>query len=327
MHPRRAIATILLLGSAIRLVACNNTQSQPKPTVAFVAALPNSGYQAFNAPAEAGLEGCRSETGTAVSVASPASEDDVERQLLLLATENTSTIVALGYPAEAPLSRIARRFDTSHFAIVDTVVPGANIESIIFDEWQGAFLAGALAAMMSKDHRVAFLGGVNAPVLRDYRAGFAAGARTVDPHVRVDTAYVGSFQNTVAAQRATAALFGRGDDVIYVAAGKASAGAIAAARVRTSGYIIGADTDQDGDAPGKVLTSVVKNFAIATRRACLETASDKSATGTTVLGLAEGGIALTAFPYTKSAIGPERLARLDALRSDLITGKIKRALP
>jgi basic membrane protein A len=321
MFARFATRSTILLWGCVQLAAC----SHPSPisaNVGLVTAEPGSGYAGFVDRAMAGLQECRRQTGATLLTAAPVSSSDYDRQLILLATENADAIIAVGPPAAADVERIARRFDKAHFVLIDGAVAGANVDSIAFDEPEGAFLAGALAAMVSKTGSVAFVGGVDAPLLESAEAGFAAGVREIDPRVKVRVRYVGSFDDRDAAKRQAESLFASGSDIVYVVAGPAGLGAIDAAKERPGRYIIGSDSDQDALAPGVVLTSVVKRIDAAAARACLETVAEKPESGLTVLGLANGGITLTDFTYSKAVVGEAHIERLGRIRDEIVAGRI-----
>jgi basic membrane protein A len=288
----------------------------------LVEAAPGTGDSAYDGPAYAGLQECRRQTGAEITALAAASPADYAPKLTLLATENYDAVLAAGFSMAPDVYKIARRFENTHFAMIDAVVDLPNVESITFNEPEGAFLAGALAAMMSTTGAVAFLGGADVPLLQRSEAGFTAGARQVDPRIRVAVRYLTSFEDPAGGRRAADALFGAGAGVLYVVAGKSGLGAIDAAKGRRGGYVIGVDSDQDALAPGKVLTSVVKHVGAATLRVCQEIAAQKPFSGHVVLGLADGGIGLTGFAYTSKLIGPARLARLARIRSAIVARAI-----
>jgi basic membrane protein A len=321
-----ARVTLLWTGVAIAglLVAGCGTKKGPPPTpqIALVATTAGFGDRSFNDGARAGLEACRQQAIVVVATAAPAGDVDIESKLVLFATENFDTVAGIGYGTAPALATVARRFEDTHFALIDAVVDQPNVESITFDEAQGAFLAGALAALVSKTHHVAFIGGADVPLLQRSEAGFSAGAREADPRTRVTVRYLTSFENAAAARDAAAALLARGDDILFVVAGPAGLGAIAAVRKAAHAYAIGVDSDQDAVAPGKVLTSVVKNVAGAALRVCIETVGSKSESGHVVLGLADDGIGLTDFAYTKAIVGRATIARIGRLRAAIVAGRI-----
>jgi basic membrane protein A len=109
---------------------------------------------------------------------------------------------------------------------------------------------------------------------------------------------------------------------VFAAAGSANLGVIADAK-RLHRWAIGVDSDQDALAPGTVLTSVRKRVDVAVQRLCNDAQAGRLASGHQTLGLADDAIGLTDFRYTKDVVGAKTLATVDALRSDIIAGKIK----
>lgn len=315
-HPKLVLGAVVVAG--VLLAGCHGASAPKVTKVGLVAE-----RDAAGAAARLGLAACRRDTSAQVADLVPGEGTDAEQQLVLGATENDDAVIALGYPMADALGEVARRFPGTHFAIVDAVVDEVNVDSLTFDESQGAFLAGALAALVSRSHAVAFLGGADVALLQRSEAGFTAGAREIDPGVRVEARYVGSFTDRPAAAELAARLFDGGDDVVYVIAGKAGLGAIGAAKTRPGRYVIGADANQDALAPGKVLTSVLKRYDVAAERVCSEAIAQKPVTGHVVLGLADHGVSLTDMRYTRSAVGARNLARLDRIRAAIVAGALR----
>jgi basic membrane protein A and related proteins len=110
--------------------------------------------------------------------------------------------------------------------------------------------------------------------------------------------------------------------VIFVAAGKGGLGAIDQVKSRPGVYMIGVDSNQDALAPGKILTSMVKQVDIAVLQLEHAAAAHHAAGGNLVFGLRDNAVGLTDFQYTRNVMTPARLARLDALKKALETGKI-----
>jgi len=314
---------VALALAAVLVAGCGKNAPAPPPTpqIALVANGGGFGDHGFNDSARGALEECGRQTTVVLATAAPTNTAGIEPKLVLFATEKFDTVIGIGYPAAPAMAAAARRFEGTHFVIIDAVVDEPNVESITFDEPQGAFLAGALAALVSKTHRVAFVADV--PLLERSEAGFTAGAREIDPRVEVENRYLASFTDAAAARAAAGALLARGVDILFVVAGPAGRGAIAAIERRPHAYAIGADTDQDGLAPGRILTSVVKHVDVAALRVCIETAGGKPESGHRVLGLADGGIGLTDFRYTKTIVGTPAIARLERLRAAIVAGRVR----
>jgi basic membrane protein A and related proteins len=317
------LPTIVLATCTALFGGCaKSTAPPPPPRIALLVDAAGFSDGSYNAGAAAGLAACAAVTGAQITRATPSPDSDAEAHLTLLATENFDEIVTVGNGMAVAVGIVARKFETSHFAIVDGFVPAPNVVSIAFKDQDGSFLAGALAALASHTKHVAFLGGADIPRLHAAEAGFAAGAREIDPHVRVSVAFVGSFLDKAQGAAHAGALYDGGADVVYVVAGPAGLGALAEAKHRRNAYAIGADSNQDALAPGKVLTSVLKRVDHATERVCSETAGRKPASGPIEMGLAEGGVSLTDFRFSKAVVGARTMARLGRIEDAIVARKI-----
>jgi basic membrane protein A len=220
------------------------------------------------------------------------------------------------------VDEVASRFPTRNFAIIDAVVDEPNVASITFREQEGSFLAGVAAAMATKTKTIAFVGGIDIPLLRKFEAGFAAGARQIDPSITVLVKYIGSFDDPAAGKEIGSVLLSQNADVIYIAAGKAGLGAIETIKDRAGVYAIGVDVNQDALIPGKILTSMVKRVDIGVLTVSKIAATGKVPHGHIELGLKDGAIGLTDFKYTRNALTPAQFHELDVLRSAIIARKI-----
>jgi basic membrane protein A len=290
--------------------------------LAMVTDVGGLGDKSFNDAAYAGLSAAKKLLGANIQVVESKSASDYQPDLTALADQNFDEIFAIGFLMHDDLRYVARNYPKRRFAIIDAVVAEPNVTSVTFREQEGSFLAGALAALVSKTKTIGFLGGIDVPLLRKFEAGFAAGAREVDPRVKVLDKYVGSFEDVASGKELAGVMFDGGADVLYVAAGKAGLGAIDETRTRPHVYAIGVDSDQDALAPGKILTSVLKRVDVAVFRLSQDARSQKLPAGSVEFGLRDGGVALTNFKYTKNVVGARALARIDALRRAIVDGRI-----
>jgi basic membrane protein A and related proteins len=280
------------------------------------------GDRSFNDSAYRGLVRARTDLGAYIQVLQSRSAADYQPNLIALTNLHFQMIYAIGFLMGLDLDQVAKQNPTQRYAIIDAVVDDPNVVSITFREQDGSFLAGALAAMVSKTHHIAFLGGQDIPLLRKFEAGYTAGAREVDPSIRVDVKYTGSFDDVAAGQELSDILYNGGADIIYTAAGKAGLGAVDAVKSRAGCYMIGVDSDQDALVPGKVLTSMVKRIDVAVYNVAKALRDGKPMHGHVELGLRDGAIGLTDFRYTKDAIGAANLARLQRIERAVIAGTI-----
>jgi len=148
----------------------------------------------------------------------------------------------------------------------------ANVVPLIFELEEGSYLAGMVAAGVSRSGIIGTVGGVAIPPVEGTFLAFEAGARAVNPDVRVLEAYTGSWDDVAAAKEATVAQLGRGADVIIHNVDAASFGVFQAVREAVAGgrsaWALGMNRDQNDVAPDVILGSAV----IRIPEAFLETA-------------------------------------------------------
>jgi basic membrane protein A len=280
------------------------------------------GDQSFNDGAYRGLLNAKAELHADIAVLQSRSAADYQPNLTVLANKEYDEIFAVGFLMAQDLDEVASRFPSRNFAIIDAIVAEPNVASITFREQEGSFLAGVAAAYASKTKTIAFIGGVDIPLLRKFEAGFTAGAHQIDPSINVLVKYVGSFDDPAAGKEIAGVLLSQSADIIYVAAGKAGLGAIDQIKTHPGTYAIGVDVDQDALAPGKILTSMVKRVDVGVLTVSRIAATGKVPHGHIELGLKQGAIGLTDFKYTRNVLTPAQFHEIDVLRSAIIAGKI-----
>jgi basic membrane protein A len=290
--------------------------------IAMVTDVGGLGDRSFNDSAYAGLVRAHADLLADTTVLQSRSAADYAINMTVLANKEYDEIFAIGFLMAKDVADVAARYTKRHFAIIDAVVDLPNVTSVTFKEEEGSYLAGALAALTTKTKTIAFLGGIDIPLLRKFEAGFAAGARQIDPSVKVLVKYTGSFDDPAAGKELSGVLYDQGADIVYVAAGKAGLGAIDQAKRRSGVFIIGVDSNQDGMAPGKILTSMIKRVDTGVFRVCQEAVAHRVRSAHLVLGLKEGGVGLTDFHYTRSVVTPAKIAVLAKLRGAIVSGAI-----
>ena len=230
-------------------------------------------------------------------------------------------MVAIGFPHAAPIDKVARAYPKTQFAIVDAVVDLPNVQSFVYREHEGSFLAGMAAAMASRSGKVGMVGGMDIPLVRKFACGYEQGAKHADPKVEVKLNMIGStpsaWTDPARGAELTKAQVAQGVDVVFSAAGTSGLGIMQAAR--DAGILaIGVDSNQNGLHPGTMLTSMVKRVDLA-----VEQAFRGVKPGVTELGLKEGGVGLAMDEHNAKLVTPAMRARLDAARADIVAGKLK----
>jgi basic membrane protein A and related proteins len=217
-------------------------------------------------------------------------------------------VVDLEYSHGDALATVAKDYVDADYVILNQVKPGANVASVLFQEREGSYLPGALATLVAKDTSITgmsgkpiigVIGGTKSVGIDKFIVGYIEGARAIDPNVEVKVAYSNNFGDPAIGLQMAKAMFDGGANVVYQVAGGTALGVIQAAK-EAGKFAIGVDTDQDGVAPGAVLTSMIKRTDVAVETVIKDYAEKKFPGGKTlVLGLAQDGVGLSPMKYTK----------------------------
>ncbi|MBC8103118.1 MAG: BMP family ABC transporter substrate-binding protein [Cytophagales bacterium] len=280
--------------------------------------------KSFNASAWDGLQRAGKELGIAVKFTESKQNADYVSNLTQYARGGYDVVFALGFRMQDALKEVAPRYPKVKFAIIDGDAPPLpNCAAYKFREEQGSYLVGALAGLMTKSNKVGFIGGEQMPLIEKFQAGYAAGVKATNPQAQVVVGYAQSFVDASKGQEIAISQMGSGADILYHASGNVGTGVIKAVAAKGTGfYAIGVDKDQDGDAPGRVLTSMVKRVDTAVFDVCKSVTTDSFKSGTVTLGLKEGGVSLSEMKYTKKDVPPAVLQKIDGLKADIIAGTV-----
>ncbi len=283
--------------------------------------------RSFNAAAVSGLMRAQKELGLGqkdVKYIASEGPADFKPNLITFAIQGYDLVFAVGYALRDALQEVAPQFPNVKFALVDALAPDApNCASLVFREQEGAFLAGFLAASVSKTRKIGYVGGMQIPVTERVEAGYKAGARTADPSVTVTATYTGDWSDVGKGRSQAEQQFDGGADIILQGAGKSGLGVIEAAKERGTGfYAIGTDQDQDDIAPGRVLTTLIKHTDFAVFDTIRRVQAGQFEKGTHSYGIKEGGIGLSDMRYTKQDVPPGVLAKLEKIKQQIAEGQI-----
>jgi basic membrane protein A len=291
-------------------------------TVGIVFDAGGRGDKSFNDSAYAGIERAKKEFNIVDRPVDSKSEKDYEANLSALADEGADLVLAVGITMKNALETVAPKYPNIKFASVDAVIEQPNVRSLVFSEEQGSFLAGYAAALASKTKKIGFVGGMNIPLIKKFETGYAAGAKMADPSVQLLPAkYTESWDDTSTGKAAADVLFDSGADVVYHAAGRCGLGVIQAAKENNK-LAIGVDSNQDDQAPGFVLTSMVKRVDEAVYSTIKDIKEGKFAGGTKAYDLKANGVGLTDFKNTKDKIGTDNLAKIEAVAERIKSGEL-----
>lgn len=231
----------------------------------------------------------------------------------------------IGFLMGDHLKKVAEENKDAKLAIIDAEVDAPNVASVLFKEHEGSFLAGVVAAKMTKTKKVGFVGGVDIPVIKRFDLGFEAGVKAVDPSVEVIKVYTGAFDKPDMGKSTASSMYGQGVDIIFHASGGTGDGVFNEAKDRKAKgenvWVIGVDKDQSLTFGDEItLTSMVKRVDEAVVRVSTDLANGKFQGGIQWLGLAENGVGL-ADTSTKNV--PEDVLKLvEEYKQKIVKGEI-----
>jgi basic membrane protein A len=304
--------------------------------VGIVFDLGGRGDKSFNDGAYLGGERAAKELGARVRFIEPGEGSDREAGLRLLAAEGLDLVIGVGFIFTDDITPLAREYPKVAFADVDYAVPTDsvgnplpmpdNLVALKFREEEGSFLVGALAALVGKSKKVGFVGGMDIALIHKFEAGYRAGVKYVCPDCEVIAQYAGvtpeAFRNPGRGKELALSQFNQGVNVIFHASGSTGLGVFEAAR--SAGKLgIGVDADQYAEAPGFVLTSMVKGIDESVFQAVKAVKEKRFKGGVQQFGLAEKGVGYIYDANNKALIPDGVRAKLDSLTADIIAGRIK----
>ncbi len=280
------------------------------------------GDKSFNDAAYRGLERAEKDLGIdKPKTIDSKSEKDYETNLNAMAEGGCDVVFAVGFAQKNALAIVAKKHPKVKFGLIDDELAGENVRSLVFSEEQGSFLAGYLAALMSKTGKVGFVGGMETPLITKFESGYAAGVVYAGKGELLPVKYTGSWSDTGLGKAAAETLYSGGADVVYHAAGRCGLGVINAAK-SSNKFAIGVDSDQDGEAPGNVLTSMIKRVDEAVYQTIVDAKSGAFKGETKRYDLKMKGVGLSEFKHTKDIIGAENLKKVEDVTAKIVSGEI-----
>lgn len=214
--------------------------------------------------------------------------------------------------------------------------PAKNLYAMMFSQNEGSFVVGAMAAMLTKTNKVAFMGGMDNTVLDDFYVGYAQGAKYINEAVDVNLSWMNSFNDATMGKDVSQGLYAAGYDVVFACGGQAGLGGFDQVITEDEGkWIIGVDGNQGayfasvGTAEGdkkaeRCITSMVKELGVGVYEAAKRELEGTLPYGTNeALGL-DGGYVLAAITDTTNKVfTAEQLSTVEKIIADINAGTIK----
>lgn len=279
--------------------------------------------KSFNEAAFNGAQRWAEETGETFREIELQSEAQREQALRRFAEVGANPIVMAGFAFADALGQVAADYPDTKFVIIDMVVDAPNVRSVVFNEHEGSYLVGMMAAQASKSGTVGFIGGMDIPLIRKFACGYAQGVMAANPDAKVIANMTGTtpaaWNDPVKGSELTKAQISQGADVVYAAAGGTGVGVLQTAADENI-LSIGVDSNQNHLHPGKVLTSMMKRvdnavFAAFTDGVDMET-------GFNVMGLANGGVGYALDDNNASLVNADMQSAVDTASAKIASGEL-----
>jgi len=279
--------------------------------------------KSFNEMAFTGAQRWAEETGNSFREIELQSEAQREQALRRFAEAGANPIVMAGFAFASALETVADEYPDTKFTIIDMVVDKPNVRSVVFNEHEGSYLVGMMAAQASKSGTVGFIGGMDIPLIRKFACGYVQGAKAVNPDATVIQNMTGTtpaaWNDPVKGSELTKAQIAQGADVVYAAAGGTGVGVLQTAA--DEGILsIGVDRNQNYMHPGKVLTSMMKRVDNAVYDAF--TQGENLETGFNVMGLSNGGVGYALDDNNAALVSADMQAAVDAAAAAIGSGAL-----
>jgi len=333
----------LLIVAGMLLAACGTTATEAPAAKIKVCQITDTGGiddKSFNATAWKGIEDAVAQLGIEGKYLESKEVADYEKNLNAFVEEKCDLIITVGYLIGDATKATAEANPDIKFSIVDYAYDPAipNVVGQVFNTDEAAFLAGYLAAGVTKTGKVGTFGGLPIPTVTIFMDGFARGVAKYNEVKGTNVEVLGwdpanpdsglfsmSFDDQQKGRELAVSLMDEGADIIMPVAGPVGLGAAAAIKERGNAYLIGVDSDWFLTSPeyADITLSSVMKLMDATTMQVIKSVIDGTFQGGVVVGtLANNGVALAPLHNLESLASAELLAEIEQLKADIIAGTL-----
>ncbi|MFW5787243.1 MAG: BMP family lipoprotein [Halanaerobiales bacterium] len=287
------------------------------------------GDLSFNDAAYRGLEMAEEDLGIEFDYIEPSDPSEDETSLRRFAERGYDLVIGVGFQMADTLEVVASEYPDVKFAHVDNDFGDDildNVVSLNFKEWEGSFLAGALAALVTENDVVGYVGGVDSALIHRFEGGFYQGVKHIDSDIEVKSRYADSFGDPARGREIALGMIDDDADVIYHAAGGTGSGVFEAAEEEDI-YAIGVDSNQNFVAPGYIIASMLKKVDTAVYNVVEDVVEGDYEGGRNLyFSLAGGGVGLTSLTeldveerqaYEEDEIDEEELNTIKEMKEEV----------
>ena len=321
--PTAAVAASFLIASACGASGDRGSGSKSNDSLRVALLTPGSiSDQSWNAGAYQGLMRIRDSLGAHVSHIQTKTPAEFEENFRQYGAQGYDIVFGHGFEFQDAARRVAPAYLKTLFVTTSGTTAGPNLAGMTFGFADASYLAGILAASMTKSKQLGVLGGTELPPVVESFHAFEQGARSVDSSIRIVTSYIGNWDDVSAGKEQALAQLARGVDVIFQNADAAGLGVFQAVRERGNAYVIGSNSDQNSVAPEVTLGSVVIDLPLAFLTIAREVRSGGFKPGVVELGEASHVVTLVLNPTLQARIPAAVRSRIDSLQQRMMAGDL-----
>jgi basic membrane protein A len=282
--------------------------------------------KSFNEGVWNGVKKFTEETGIEVMEFEVTNETQREQAMRRMVDKGATIVLGVGFAQADAISKVAADNPDVQFSIIDVGwLDAPNLRQYVFKEHEGSFLVGVAAAKASQTGKVGFVGGQDIGLISRFACGYVGGVKSILPNAEVYENMTGStpaaWNDPARGAELTRSQIDRGADVVYHAAGGTGVGVIQAA-ADAGKLAIGVDSNQNGLAPGSVLTSMLKRVDVAAYQTFMDAKNNAFTSGVQVLGIAEGGVDWALDDNNKSLITADIKSAIKKAKDGILSGDI-----
>jgi len=282
--------------------------------------------KSFNSMAWEGASRAKDDFGIDLMDVEPGDQSSLEPAIRALAECGTDLIIGVGFIATPYIESVAPEFPESKFCIVEGEVKGDNVSCLFFQEHEGAFLVGMIAAMKTQTDIIGFVGGMDIPLIHRFVMGYRAGAEYVNPDVTVLVNYAGitpaAWSDPTKGKELAMSQYDRGADIVYAAAGATGLGVFDAA-AETGNFVIGNDANQNWIKPGNVLTSMLKRVDVAVYETIRSVVENKFQGGIYWYSLSNKGVGYAVDGYNQDLLSQKIIDKVEQAKNSILSGELE----
>jgi basic membrane protein A and related proteins len=330
----RQLSTVFHIALAVVLAGCGGGSAERDTARAAAAGRPGGerfrvalltpgpiSDQSWNAGAYSGLLKIRDSVGAEVSHIQTRTPAEFEENFRQYGAQGYDLVFGHGFEFQDAAVRVAPDYPKTIYVTTSGNRTGPNVAGMEFAFEEASYLAGITAGRLTKSNLLGVIGGTELPPVKRSFAAFEAGARSVNPRVRVLSSFIGNWDDVSAGKEQALAQIGRGADVIFQNADAAGLGIFQGVRESKGVYVYGSNSDQNHIAPEVTVGSVVIDLPLAFVTVARQVKEKRFTPRVVSLGMKEKVVLLVLNPARAELVSRETRAAVDSVTRLIESGR------